>query len=42
MEQFPNGEYKTDDRGIADMPGIRIAWIRDPDNQVISLFEPVA
>jgi catechol 2,3-dioxygenase-like lactoylglutathione lyase family enzyme len=42
MEQFPNGEYKTDERGIADMPGIRIAWIRDPDNQVISLFEPVA
>ncbi len=42
MEQFPDGEYETDERGIAEMPGIRIAWIRDPDNQVIALFEPVA
>ena len=40
MEQFPDGEFKTDERGIADLEGIRIAWFRDPDGQVISVFEP--
>jgi catechol 2,3-dioxygenase-like lactoylglutathione lyase family enzyme len=40
-ERFPGEEFETDERGIADMPGIRIAWIRDPDNQVISLFQPL-
>jgi catechol 2,3-dioxygenase-like lactoylglutathione lyase family enzyme len=40
MEVFTDGEFRTDERGIADLDGIRIAWIRDPDNQVISIFEP--
>jgi catechol 2,3-dioxygenase-like lactoylglutathione lyase family enzyme len=31
--------YQTDDRGIADLGDILIAWLRDPDNQVISLFQ---
>jgi hypothetical protein len=31
---------KTDERGIARMPGVDIAWIRDPDNQVLSFFQP--
>ena len=38
-EKFPGGEYETDARGIADMDGVRIAWIRDPDNQVLAIFE---
>jgi hypothetical protein len=41
LESFDEGPQKTDDRGIATMDGIRIAWIRDPDNQVLSIFEPV-
>jgi catechol 2,3-dioxygenase-like lactoylglutathione lyase family enzyme len=40
LEHFPDGEFKTDERGIADLDGIRIAWFRDPDGQVISVFEP--
>jgi catechol 2,3-dioxygenase-like lactoylglutathione lyase family enzyme len=31
--------YRTDDRGIADGGDMLIAWFRDPDNQVISLFQ---
>jgi hypothetical protein len=41
-EGLSEGAFRTDGRGIADMDGIRIAWIRDPDDQVISIFEPVA
>ena len=41
-EELCEGAFRTDERGIADMDGIRIAWIRDPDDQVISIFEPVA
>jgi hypothetical protein len=31
--------YPTDNRGIADSGEMLIAWFRDPDNQVISVFE---
>ena len=31
--------YDVDDRGIATTDGLRIAWLRDPDRQVIALFE---
>jgi catechol 2,3-dioxygenase-like lactoylglutathione lyase family enzyme len=31
--------FQTDQRGVAVLEGMRIAWFRDPDNQVISLFE---
>jgi catechol 2,3-dioxygenase-like lactoylglutathione lyase family enzyme len=41
MESIETGVQKTNDQGIATMPGMRIAWIRDPDNQVISLFEVI-
>ena len=31
--------YQTDERGIADLGSMLIAWFRDPDNQVISVFQ---
>ena len=31
--------YRTDERGIADLGDMLIAWFRDPDGQVISLFQ---
>ena len=27
--------YQTDERGIADLGSMLIAWFRDPDNRVI-------
>jgi catechol 2,3-dioxygenase-like lactoylglutathione lyase family enzyme len=42
MAHFESGPYATDERGIADMDGVRIAWFRDPDRQVIAVFEPQA
>lgn len=42
MAHFESGPYATDERGIADMDGVRIAWFRDPDRQVIAIFEPQA
>jgi hypothetical protein len=35
-----DGPQKTDERGIADLGSLRIAWFRDPDDNVISVFEP--
>ena len=31
--------YPTDERGIADLGDVLIAWFRDPDNQVFSVFQ---
>jgi catechol 2,3-dioxygenase-like lactoylglutathione lyase family enzyme len=31
--------FQTDERGIADLGDVLIAWFRDPDNQVISVFQ---
>ncbi len=31
--------YQTDERGIADLGDLLISWVRDPDNQVISIFQ---
>jgi catechol 2,3-dioxygenase-like lactoylglutathione lyase family enzyme len=31
--------YTTDERGIADLGSMLIAWFRDPDEQVISIFQ---
>ena len=31
--------YRTDERGIADLGDVLIAWFRDPDDQVISVFQ---
>jgi catechol 2,3-dioxygenase-like lactoylglutathione lyase family enzyme len=31
--------YRTDERGVADLGDMLIAWFRDPDNQVISVFQ---
>lgn len=31
--------YRTDERGIADVGDMLIAWFRDPDGQVISVFQ---
>jgi catechol 2,3-dioxygenase-like lactoylglutathione lyase family enzyme len=31
--------YPTDERGIADLGEILIAWFRDPDGQVLSVFQ---
>ena len=40
LEVMGDGDpYKTDERGIADLGDMLIAWFRDPDNQVISVFQ---
>ena len=31
--------YPTDERGIADLGDMLIAWFRDPDGQVLSVFQ---
>jgi catechol 2,3-dioxygenase-like lactoylglutathione lyase family enzyme len=40
LEIMGDGDpYRTDERGIADLGDVLIAWFRDPDNQVISVFQ---
>jgi catechol 2,3-dioxygenase-like lactoylglutathione lyase family enzyme len=42
LEALGEGDpYQTDERGIADLGEILIAWFRDPDGQVISVFQLV-
>jgi catechol 2,3-dioxygenase-like lactoylglutathione lyase family enzyme len=35
---LPNG-IKTDSRGIAEMKGIKSAWFKDPDGNILGLVE---
>jgi catechol 2,3-dioxygenase-like lactoylglutathione lyase family enzyme len=40
LEIMGDGDpYETDERGIADFGDMLIAWFRDPDRQVISVFQ---
>lgn len=39
LEQIHDGLTDTDSQGIAELEGMRIAWIRDPDQQVLSFFQ---
>jgi catechol 2,3-dioxygenase-like lactoylglutathione lyase family enzyme len=40
LEIMGDGDpYDTDERGIADLGAMLIAWFRDPDRQVISIFQ---
>ena len=40
LELMGDGDpFQTDERGIADLGAILIAWFRDPDDQVISVFQ---
>ena len=41
LDSIPSGPQQTDERGIAHLGTTRIVWMRDPDNHVISVFEPV-
>jgi|SRR5687767_12400014 len=39
LEQIHDDFAQTDARGIAQMEGMLIAWVRDPDDQVLSFFQ---
>jgi catechol 2,3-dioxygenase-like lactoylglutathione lyase family enzyme len=41
LVRFDDGPQRTDERGIAELDGVRIAWVRDPDRQVLSIFQPL-
>jgi catechol 2,3-dioxygenase-like lactoylglutathione lyase family enzyme len=40
LESFDEGPNKTDADGIAHMGALLIAWFRDPDDNIISLYQP--
>jgi catechol 2,3-dioxygenase-like lactoylglutathione lyase family enzyme len=37
---FDDGPNETDDDGIADMGDLLIAWLEDPDRNIISIYQP--
>jgi catechol 2,3-dioxygenase-like lactoylglutathione lyase family enzyme len=39
LEQISEGPQTTDARGIATVDGTQLAWIRDPDGQVLSIYQ---
>jgi hypothetical protein len=40
LAAFDDGPNRTDADGIADMGDLRIAWLRDPDGNIISIYQP--
>ncbi len=39
MHHGPDLPFETDKRGVSAQEGIAVAWLRDPDGQVLTLFE---
>ena len=39
FEIYKEGELKTDERGIFQGPGPRIAWFKDPAGNILSVLE---
>ena len=39
LEHYELPELKTDDRGIAKGPGMKIAWFKDPAGNILSVIE---
>lgn len=37
FEQYAEGPFATDDRGLARMEGFTGAWVKDPDGNVLSI-----
>jgi len=37
FEQYDFDDFKTDERGIAEMEGARMAWLKDPEGNILGL-----
>jgi predicted enzyme related to lactoylglutathione lyase len=37
FEQYDFGEAKTDDRGVIEMVGVKLAWLTDPEGNILGL-----
>lgn len=40
FEQYDFPDLKTDAKGIADIPAKRMAWFKDPDGNILGVFQP--
>jgi len=39
FEQYDFDDFKTDERGIAQMGSVRMAWLKDPEGNLLGLGE---
>jgi len=39
FEQYDSDDFKTDQRGIAQMEGAKMAWLKDPEGNVLGIGE---
>jgi catechol 2,3-dioxygenase-like lactoylglutathione lyase family enzyme len=39
FERYDSDEFKTDERGIAQMEGAKMAWLKDPEGNVLGIGE---
>jgi catechol 2,3-dioxygenase-like lactoylglutathione lyase family enzyme len=37
FEQYDFDDFKTDERGIAEMEGAKMAWLKDPEGNILAL-----
>ncbi|HET6166428.1 MAG TPA: VOC family protein [Marmoricola sp.] len=40
FEQYTEGPFATDEKGVARMDGVPGAWVKDPDGNVLALRGP--
>ena len=40
FEQYDMPGLKTDEHGIADLEGTKVAWFKDPEGNILSVTEP--
>ncbi len=38
FEQYDTGQFKTNEKGIADLGGTRGGWFKDPDGNLLAVF----
>ena len=38
--RYDTPELKTDERGIAELEGTKVAWFQDPEGNILSVTEP--
>jgi catechol 2,3-dioxygenase-like lactoylglutathione lyase family enzyme len=40
FEQYDMGELKTNEKGIAEMGDVKVAWFKDPDGNLFGIANP--
>ena len=37
FERYDDGPFETDEKGVADLQGTKVAWFKDPDGNLLAI-----